>query len=89
MKRKLVVVDWIDSHSTTGGLWKRITEIEDDLRDASRCRSVGWVASDNKETLVLVAHLSNDDGEHVPFAGGDISIPKKCITKTTVLKEGR
>lgn len=81
-KRKLVLIEWLDSHSGRG--W----QTEEQLNSACeplRCRSVGWLFSDKKDCKVLVSHLAGEDQDS--FQGcGDMTIPAKAILKTTVLK---
>ena len=78
-QKKLVIIEWLDS-STFGGIWNDISEIVDQTHSLL-CRSVGWVLLDNKDFIVLVSHLTGKQ------ASGDMTIPKKAILKTTVLKK--
>ena len=81
---KLVLVEWVDSHSGRG--WQDF----DQLRAAStllHCRSVGWVASEENGCVVLVPHISGEKNGDIALHGcGDLTIPKKAIVRTTVLR---
>ena len=81
---KLVLIEWVDSHSGRG--WQEIEQ----LKSASEllyCRSVGWVVSENKNTIVLVPHISGEKNVGIKLCGcGDISIPKRAVTKIRTLK---
>lgn len=74
----LTIIDWEDSASLVGATWNAIEEVK-----KSRpliCKSVGWVASEDKQCVTLVAHISGDD------AGGDLCIPKSSIVKRRILR---
>lgn len=82
-RRKLVLIEWVDSHSCNG--WQPLDEIASVARPVY-CRSVGWVVSETKETTVLVAHVSGERNEDLRLYGtGDMAIPRKAIVKTTTL----
>lgn len=83
MRRRLVLVEWIDSYSLNN--WRPLDTI-----DASvlHCRSVGWVAAESKESITLVASVSGEKNGDVRLCGcGDISIPRCAIRKITRLKQ--
>ncbi len=53
-----------------------------------RCRSVGWLATKTKECVVLVPHIAGEASGAIILQGcGDLTIPTKSITKTTVLRK--
>lgn len=82
---KLVMIEWLDSHSGSG--WQRLQEIEQNA-DTVRCRSVGWLLSDSKERKVIVPHISGEMNEDtIPYGRGDLSIPSKAIVKMRVLEK--
>lgn len=82
---KLVLIEWIDSHSGRG--WQALDDIKANASPV-RCRSVGWLVADTKDTKVLVPHLSGVDDEGVrPYGTGDIAIPRRCIVRCRVLSE--
>lgn len=74
----LTLVEWEDSTSMLGSTWSSLDEIAKGRPHI--CKSVGWVAAEDKECLTLVAHLSGDDG------GGDLCIPKSSIVKRRILR---
>ncbi len=76
---KLVMVEWLDSASV-GGIWNDINEITDQSCSLT-CKSVGWLLVNNKDIIVIVAHLTGKQGS------GDMTIPKRAIVKFTVLKK--
>jgi len=81
---KLVLIEWLDSHSGRG--WQEL----DKLKGASEplyCRSVGWVASEENGCVVIVPHISGEkNGDTILHGCGDLTIPKKAIVRTTVLR---
>jgi hypothetical protein len=82
--RKLVLIEWIDSHSGSG--WRPLDEIAD-AAEPVYCRSVGWLVSDDNGTKVLVANLSGErNGNLRVFGNGDIAIPNRSIVKLSVLR---
>jgi len=84
-KRKLVVVEWVDSHSQSGGGWSPLDEIET-TAEPVHCLSVGWVVAENAGILVIASHISGERNANTRLYGkGDIAIPKRCITKVSKL----
>lgn len=73
---KLVMVEWLDSRRGEG--WVRLDELESTL---TKCRSVGWIIAQDKESLTLAGHL----GDNPAQCCGDLTIPKRAINKTTAL----
>lgn len=81
---KLVLVEWLDSHSGRG--WQEIERI----KEASvplRCRSVGWLVSETGGVKVIVPHLAGEKNGVLVQGCGDLSIPKKAIVKLRELVE--
>jgi hypothetical protein len=82
---KLVLIEWEDSHSGRG--WQEMNQ----LKKASEplyCRSVGWLAAEKNGCVVLVPHVSGEKNDEVAVHGcGDLTIPKRAITRTTVLRQ--
>lgn len=72
MKRKLVLIEWVDSHYNSG--WTRDLPAEEVLI----CYSVGWLVYDGKKTKILVANITAEDE---PQQLGHISIPVCAIRK--------
>ena len=86
MELKLVLIEWVDSHS--GNDWRRLEEIEAN-GDPVHCRSVGWLVAEGRGCKTLVPHISGEKNNNVvPYGTGDISIPDAAITKLTILSDG-
>ncbi len=82
---KLMLVEWLDSHAGRG--WQTVEQLEK-AATPLYCRSVGWLLSENKDCKVLVPHIGGEQQGDVMLIGcGDLTIPKKAIVKTTVLRE--
>lgn len=83
---KLVLVEWNDSHERNG--WVAL-DILKKFCKPSPCRSVGWLLEDKNGHIQLVSHISgmNLNKEGPEDACGDMCIPKKVITKMTVLRK--
>ncbi len=83
---KLVLIEWLDSHSGNG--WRRISEIQED-GESVRCRSVGWLVSEGDGHAVIVPHLSGEaDAGVVTYGNGDLSIPEAAIVSMQELATG-
>lgn len=72
MKRKLVYVKWLDHHNLNDSGWKDFDEL---VPHVMEMESVGWVMCEDKNYLVLAAHMN----EKHQTACGEIMIIKKCI----------
>lgn len=84
MKRKLVLVEWVDSHS--GDRWQDLDKIEEDTGPLY-CRSVGWLVARRNGTTVLVPHISGEKNGNIRLCGtGEMSIPDRAITKIRRLR---
>ena len=87
---KLVIIEWIDAHG--GGSWQGKADLEESCH-GYRCRTVGWLICEKNGYVVTAANildLAHKDMEDYTLRGGNsMSIPKKCITKMTVLSEKR
>ena len=82
---KLVLVEWLDSHQSRG--WQDVERIEE-AAEPLYCRSVGWLAAENKDCKVLVPHISGERNGTVLLQGcGDMTIPTKAIIKMRVLRK--
>lgn len=69
---RLVVVEWVDSHITTG--WT--SENQDD--EPQSCLSVGWIVAENERALSVSPHISIEDK---PQRNGTMTIPKVSIIR--------
>ena len=80
----LVLVEWVDSvqpHSK----WELLSDIG--TPRGVRCASVGWLVSDDKESKSVAPNMGAIDSPESFQISGLITIPAKCITKITRLKE--
>lgn len=77
----LVYIEWEDSHSTTGSVWKSIETVQES-GPCVVCRSVGWLVEDHKNHKTVVGSISygRDDGG-VNQVSGDMTIPTSAIRK--------
>ncbi len=74
---KLVMIEWLDSHSGDG--WRKLSEIKED-GESVRCRSVGWLLTEGNGYKVIVPHISGDESVGTsPYGNGDLSIPEAAI----------
>jgi hypothetical protein len=82
---KLVLIEWLDSHSGRG--WQDFDKIER-AAEPLYCRSVGWVAKETKDCKVLVPHVSGEKNSDAVLHGcGDLTIPTAAIVRTTILRK--
>lgn len=83
---KLVLIEWIDSHSGRG--WQPVRDLER-AAEPLYCRSVGWLVSEKNGCKVIVPHLSGERNAGTMVHGtGDLAIPAKAILKMKVLRRG-
>jgi len=81
---KLVLVEWIDSHSSRG--WQDLDVLKKSA-EPLYCRSVGWLLSETKQYKVIVPHMTGENRWNKLLQGcGDIAIPTAAIVKLTVLR---
>lgn len=82
-KRRLVLVEWEDSHCSQG--WEHIgDEIED---RALVCRSVGWLLLDGEKAKVVAPHMSDPDCGVALQANGTMTIPTRAVLRIVDLAE--
>ena len=84
---KLVLVEWLDACSEKSG-WHSV-EFVTDRMEALHIRSVGWLARESKQEILLLPHVAGEKNK-VPVnlaCAGDLTIPKKTIIKMTVLRK--
>jgi len=86
---KLLLVEWLDSNRHDG--WTSIESLGD-LEDGLACCSIGWLLSESKSSVTLLAHLSLTKHGEPRAAMGSLAIPKRAIVKrkdlTGALEEG-
>lgn len=78
--KQLVLVEWLDSRRGEG--WVRLDELENTV---TKCRSVGWIISKDRQSVTLAGHL----GENPAQCCGDLTIPRRAISKITQLRQSR
>jgi len=76
MKSRKVSNRSVDSRRGEG--WVRLDELESAVTE---CRSVGWVVAKDKHSLTLAGHI----GENPAQCCGDVTIPRRAISKITEL----
>ena len=82
---KLVLVEWVDSHSGRG--WRTLDELKDECRPLV-CRSVGWLVKRANRQVLLVASLNSENEKDLLTNGcSDTVIPTSCITRMVELRE--
>lgn len=70
----ITVIEWQDSSSMAGSVWKD-TERVREHGGPSNVRSVGWVLKEDKHSITLAGHASENQ------CSGDLSIPKSVIKR--------
>jgi len=75
------MVEWVDSWSSDHANWKPIGELDEDL---TPCRSVGWVAAETSQSLIIVPHLDRELDDGNTF--GALGIPKVAILSVVELR---
>ena len=82
--RKLVLIEWLDSHSGRG--WREMEQLER-AAEPLYCRSVGWLVVEGKNCKVVVPHIAGErNGDIMLLGNRDMAIPTKAIPKITVLR---
>ena len=85
-KRRLVLIEWIDSHSGNGS--RSLDDIESSAQPL-HCRSVGWLIASKNGMKMLAASVSREKNTGIKLFGTcDIAIPNSALQKLTVLKDG-
>ena len=77
--KKVVYVEWDDSASSAGSIWKNKETVAN--FNTCRCKTIGFVIKETKDTLTIVS--SSDGGDYV---SGDMSIPKSAIRKRRIVR---
>ena len=82
---RLVLIDWVDSFGCASH-WEEITsELKPTLL---KCRSVGWLAYEDADCVVIVPHVADVVAEKRKDGCGDMTIPKRAILKIRELSIG-
>ena len=69
-------IEWEDSYSLRGGVWHR----RDEETGTVICKTAGFVIREDKGSITIASHIA--PGE----MAGDITIPKRAITKRRILR---
>lgn len=77
---RLVLVEWNDAASLRSSGWKSIDEAND--LSPSLVRSVGWLAVDHADYVVIVSHTADSDK-----CDGEVCIPRGMISRVADLVE--
>lgn len=80
--RKLVLIEWIDSHSPSNR-WERVESLSCKPVLAT---SVGFVMNENREGIQIVAHFTGSEERDIEYAGGAMFIPKCAIRSRKAIK---
>jgi hypothetical protein len=80
-KAKLVVVLWDDHYSSDD--WITEDEEREDLTKPALMHSVGWIAKETEDSLLLVATVCEADGHSKQH----FRIAKKCIVKRRTIRQ--
>jgi hypothetical protein len=76
IRARLVLIEWVDSLGCSTQ-WQKLDSIS---TDPLRCRSVGWLIHDGRESKVIVPHVYDDEHPSAPVQGcGDMVIPAKSV----------
>lgn len=84
MNNRIVAVKWVDSYGCSPS-WEAIQDISPKLHF---CYSVGWVAQESNDVLVIVPHFSPENSEIGATAHGcgDMTIPKRAIIRISEMQ---
>ena len=85
---KLVYLEWVDSSSQGSSTWIDVDSVLRSGKDDSmKCVSVGFVLSDDDDSILLASHLSGDcEVKMVGHCSGNMQIPKLAITNRVDLE---
>ncbi len=84
----MVLVEWRDSSSTTGNVWKTVEEaIRVAKEETTPCVSVGFLVHEDAEWIVLVPHLSVFPPIEDSQGSGDMTIPRCSVIRIVTLAE--
>lgn len=87
MKMDLILIEWVDSHIGRG--WRDLKDIEAASTNL-HCDSVGWLLSKTVDCVTILPHIySSKNGSIVIQACGEMTIPRRAITKMTILRKAK
>ena len=73
---KTLYIEWEDSTSLSGRTW----HMQDEDQTTLICKTAGFVIKENKQSITIASHITPAGG-----MAGDITIPKRAITKRRIL----
>jgi hypothetical protein len=76
----VVLIEWLDHSSLDGNQWQTMENAE--TLAPVIVRSIGWLLREDKETLVLVPHTSDENG----MVFGEVCILKRVVIKRKKLR---
>lgn len=78
---RFVLVEWIDSRGA-GNEWTWSTRLDarPDEYNLCACKSVGWLALETKDRILLASHICEESDGHFQF-NGEMIIPKVAVKK--------
>lgn len=86
---KLVLIEWDDAFGVNTD-WQSLGLLEGRDIQVMVCRSVGWLAKETDELVVVIPHLSQLHHSWAEQQGcGDMTIPKSAIRRMVVLRESK
>ena len=77
MKDTPYLVEWVDSYGCSS-TWE---SVENCRAKPLLCRSVGWIVHRDKNCVVIVPHMTNDDETATKQGCGDMTIPTAAILR--------
>ena len=73
---KALYLEWVDSCSLPGRVWHD----QDEPACTAICKTAGFVIAEDKYKITIASHITPDGA-----MGGDITIPKRAITKRRII----
>jgi len=84
---KLLLVEWVDSHSTSK--WRGLDDLEE-ISSPYPAKTVGWLVKETNKVVMLASTLGAYDQKDYRTDAADImTIPKVSIIKRRTIKEKR
>lgn len=78
---KLVLIEWRDSYGCSPD-WQPLDGVSP---KPLICRSVGWLAHDDKDCKLVVPHLSSEHASAKQQGCGDMTIPTSAVISVSEL----
>lgn len=81
MKKRMVLIEWVDSHGATAG-WQAL---EDFQCTALHITTVGFVVAETADAIAVAGSYAEETPETLEQANGVITIPKQAIISSESL----